>query len=210
MKRQQRVVDLGKIMAIPQRLEILADYGLQHGARARDASELGKCSRQSAEMMQHVDAGNRVHRARAQRKSDASERIQRAEVFCAPISTIAGERSSAITDNPLAVNARGVIAGAGADFEDGSSAQRPKTFDQRVTAIAGLDAPRIVIGGGNLAVVDRSRNWHGKRLDDVLRPTMRPPPVLRQTTNAARNQNRRTKKRQPSLDEVFLGRPDLR
>ena len=69
MKRQQRVVDLGKIMAIPQRLEILAHHGLQRGTRPRNPSELGKRSMQRRKMMQHVDAGDRVHRARAERQS---------------------------------------------------------------------------------------------------------------------------------------------
>jgi hypothetical protein len=36
---------------------------------------------------------------------DASDRIQRAEVLSAPISIIAGERSSATTDSPRLVNA---------------------------------------------------------------------------------------------------------
>ena len=67
MKRQQCVVNLGKIMAIPERLQILANHGLQQGAHARDASELGECGRKSAEMMQHVYADDRVDRARAQR-----------------------------------------------------------------------------------------------------------------------------------------------
>ena len=39
MERQQHVVDLRKIMAIPKRLEIFADHCLQHGADASDAPE---------------------------------------------------------------------------------------------------------------------------------------------------------------------------
>ena len=69
MKRQQRVVDLGKIMAIPQRLEILTHHGLQRGTGPRNPSELGERGMQRRKMMQHVDAGDRVHRARAQRQS---------------------------------------------------------------------------------------------------------------------------------------------
>lgn len=161
MKRQQRVVDLGKIMAIPQRLEILTHHGLQRGTGPRNPSELGERGMQRRKMMQHVDAGDRVHRARAQWQS---RRVGKDPPGSGFLRADFNHRRRTIDRSHREAGRRqrrGVVASAGADFKHGSSAQRPQTFDQ-CGRNSGFDAPRIVIGGGNLAVVDRSGNWHGK------------------------------------------------
>jgi hypothetical protein len=160
-------------MAIPERLEILANDGLQHGAHTRDASELSESGRKSAEMMQSVDCDDRIHRARAQRNRrcvgenpmrrglvGANFNHRRRAIKCYHRQAPPGQRV-------------GVIAGTSADFEDGLSAQRPQSCDQRV-GDPRLDASRFVIAGGNLAVVDGGRYWHDDDSTDVLRQTMRP------------------------------------
>jgi hypothetical protein len=110
-------------------------------------------------MMQHVDRGDRVQRARAKRKSVHVAQNPTCRYFMSadfnhlwrPIKR--DHRKSARRQGA------GVVAGASADFEDRLNAQHPKSVDQRDTDRR-LDAPRVVIRGGDLPVVDGSRNRH--------------------------------------------------
>jgi hypothetical protein len=71
-----------------------------------------------------------------------------------------------------------------------------------------LDTPRIVISGGDLAIVDGRRNWHG---DDSARTcsdkTMLPTASLKQTTKQA---FRARKKRKTDLDRTLSRKGRLR
>ncbi len=176
MQRQQYLVDLGKIMAIPQRLEILADYRLHHCPHARDTPEFDECGRTCGKMVQHIDRGNRIHGARANRqsrrvgKNPARRGLARANLNHRRRTIERSHRESACRQRSS------IVASAGANFQDGSSAQQPQTLDQ-LDRNRRLDAPRIVICGGNLAVVDRSGNWHGKNPTMCSVKTMRPAPL---------------------------------
>ena len=202
MQRQQYLVDLGKIMAIPQRLEILADYRLHHCPHARDTPEFesaaGHAGRWCSTLTAAIASTERVRIGKPTRRKESS----------APRSCARQSQPSPANDRAQSPRIR---LPSTLQYSCQCRRQLPGRIERPTTADPRSARPQPPARRTanchmrrHLAVVDRSGNWHGKSRPCLCQNDA-PGAALRQPANAVHVQDQPTKKRQMRLNQSFLG-----